>query len=99
MKKVSFEEIERLGERVKAQNGDCIVILNDGQSDETQCMIHCHNNNSVIGLLASFFQCNPNLVSTALHAIAMSMECEDCQLCDYDDGEDEPDEDAELCMN
>lgn len=103
MSKTIFEQIEDIGKRVIAQNGDCVMIFADGQSNETQCTIHCHSKDSYIGLLVRFLQVNPELIPATLHAVAIAMEydgdCEDCQLCDYDDGEDEEEDDEYVCLN
>lgn len=100
MEKSIFGRISALGERIMAQKGECIMIVSDGQSDKTQCTIHCHDKASAGALLAQFFDSNPELIPITLHAMAVSMEFNNCQLCDYDDeNEESADDDDEFCMN
>lgn len=103
MEKVSRKELERLGERLKAQKGECILMANDGESDGTLCSIYCHDKDSAMTMFVHFFQSNPELISVCQMALAIAMECDmdcdDCQLCDYDDGEEEDDDGDEFCLN
>lgn len=83
MRKVSFQEIERLGKRLMAQNGDCIIIVRDGESDDTQCSVHCHTKETALELFVDFFQCNPELIPACQMALGIAMECDgDCENCD-----------------
>lgn len=74
MRKVSYKEIERLSERLMAQHGECIIIANDGESEDTICSVHCFDKASAGGLIASFFESHPELIPVALHAIALAMD-------------------------
>lgn len=66
-----------------AQNGECIMIVNDGESDETQCTIHCHTKDSAMAMFVDFFRCNPELIPACQMSLAIAMGCDgDCENCD-----------------
>ena len=95
-----YEQIEDICERLKAQKGEAIMIVNDGISGNTLCSVHCFNKDTAFGLLLRFFQCNPNLIPEALHAIGMALSPEESESYeDYDPDEDDIEDSDIICMN
>lgn len=69
------------------------MIVKDGESDETQCAIHCHTKESAMGMFVDFFQCNPELIPVCQMALGIAMECDgDCENCDLNCEDDEEDD-------